>query len=260
MPEQVEAPARWLLRYSPPDRPVSRLVCLAGAGGSVAVYHPWAAALAPDVEVCAVLPPGRGTRWREQPMTRMAPLVDALSAALCDGGRVPLVLFGHSLGGLIAYEVALRLQDRTDVDLRAVVVAAHRAPGIGSGSVDPGRVTDEQLIRFLEVAGGTPPDLLGDDELRRMVLTALRADFALDAGYRPATDAPVTVPLHVHGGSDDSLVPYADLAAWKAYAAGEFELRTHPGGHFFFTGAGRDAIIAALRPLLAGAGSRGPRP
>ncbi|GGK79032.1 thioesterase II family protein [Mangrovihabitans endophyticus] len=243
-------PDKWLLRFPTSDRPVARLVCLAGAGGSAPIFHAWAEALAPDVEVCGVVPPGRGQRFSEPPLTRMEPYADALAEVLCDGGRMPLVLFGHSLGSLIAYEVARRLQDRADVDLVGVVMAAHTAPGHSTTGFDSRSAGDDRLLQFIREAGGTPVELLDDPTVRRMVIAALRADFLLEAEYRPARRDQLSVALQVHGGRDDPQVLPSHLATWQEFAGGEFDLRLHPGGHFFFAEDGAAPLLASIRSLL----------
>jgi MbtH protein len=154
----------------------------------------------------------------------MEPFAGGLSGAICDDPELPVVLFGQGLGALIAYEVAQRLHDCPDVDLRALVVAGHPAPRYG-GTVVP--------------RPGVPED------------AALRAYGEIARTYRHREAARLAIAVHVHGGVPDSTAPPDALAAWQEHAVGEFVLRLHPGGHFFLTEPGHAAVPAALSALLS---------
>lgn len=229
-----------------------RLVCLPGAGSAASMFHPWPALLPSEVEVCAVNVPGRGARLREAPITRMSLLADALAGALRREAPVPTVLFGHSLGGLIAYEVADRLRDSPETRLAALVVAAHKAPRLGNAG--PGRhlLPDRDLLRMLGELGGTPADALAEPTIRQMALSAVRADFELDHTYRFRERPPLEIPITVFGGHADPLVSVGQLVEWRGHSTGEFRLRMLPGGHFFYNDPGGAAMFSALGDLLLG--------
>ncbi|WP_129312355.1 alpha/beta fold hydrolase [Streptomyces sp. L2] len=247
------APAgRWLLRFPPRATPTARLVCVPGAGCTAAMFHPWTSLLPDDVAVSVVQLPGRGARLRETPVERMAPLADAVAAALRQEPGPPTVLFGHSLGALIAFEVARRLAaDPGDSNLIALGVAAHKAPQLGTAGIEPEEATPERLLAFIESIGGTPDSALRDPEIQRMLLPVLRADLQLDHTYRYVPGPRLPLPLHVYGGRTDPLVSEADIEAWCEQAAGDtFRLRWFPGDHFFLTGTDAAALVADLAGLL----------
>ena len=229
-----------------------RLVCLPGAGSAPSMFHPWSALLPSDVEVCAVNVPGRGARLREAPITRMTLLADALADALRREAPLPTVLFGHSLGGLVAYEVADRLRDSPETRPAALVVAAHKAPRLGNAG--PGRhlLPARALVRMLDDLGGTPADALADPTIRRMVLSAVRADFELDHTYRFHERPPLEIPITAFGGHADPLVSVGQLVEWRGHSTAEFRLRMFPGGHFFHNDPGGAAMFSALGNLLLG--------
>lgn len=101
--------SRWLMRFVPRPDARLRLVCLAHAGGNAVFYRPWAHALAPAVDVVAVQLPGRLDRVAERPETDLLTAVGAIGAAIRADGGGPVALFGHSMGALLAYELARRL-------------------------------------------------------------------------------------------------------------------------------------------------------
>ncbi|MEU2718362.1 alpha/beta fold hydrolase [Streptomyces sp. NPDC007205] len=242
---------RWLLRFPPRATPTARLLCVPGAGCTAAMFHPWTTLVPDDVVVSVVQLPGRGARLRETPIERMNPLADAVAAAVREGPGLPTVLFGHSLGALIAFEVARRLVARPENgNLIALGVAAHKAPQLGSAGIEPEEATPERLVSFVESLGGTSGSALRDPEIRRMLLPVLRADLELDRTYRCLAGPALTLPLHVYGGRTDPLVTEPEIEAWRDQAGGTFRLRWFPGGHFFLTGTGATALVADLVGLL----------
>ncbi|MGW6412780.1 thioesterase II family protein [Streptomyces vinaceus] len=242
---------RWLLRFPCRTTPTARLVCVPGAGCTAAMFHPWSALVSDNIEVSAVQLPGRGARLREAPVERIDLLADAVAAALRKEPALPTVLFGHSLGALVAFEAARRLvADPGGSALTALGVAAHKAPQLGSAGITPEEATPERLIAFVESLGGTPNSALRDPEIRRMLLPALRADLELDRSYCCSTDPPLPLPLHVFGGRTDPLVTEPEIEAWRHQAGDAFRLRWFPGDHFFLTGSDQAALVADLVGLL----------
>jgi surfactin synthase thioesterase subunit len=218
------------------------------------MYRDWSAELPDWTEVCGVVFPGRGPRVQETPLTRMDQLADTLAEALARDDGPPTVLFGHSLGALIAFEVADRLRGRPD-RVAALAVAAHRAPGLGHAGGEHHLPPDDELLGILADLGATPPEALAHPHIRRMALSALRADFQLGGTYRYRERPPLSVPLCVFGGLDDPLLPPGELDAWRDRTSGECSVRIVAGGHFFPffpRGPGGAEMFAGLRELLAG--------
>ncbi|MEU5695031.1 alpha/beta fold hydrolase [Actinosynnema sp. NPDC020468] len=213
----------WLHR--PKHRPGARLrlVCLPYAGGDTVVWWPWADGLGEDVELWCVRLPGRGRRFGEPALTDVADVVGPLAEAVRDLG--PVVLFGHSMGAVIAFELARRLDE-----VAHVVLSAAAAPRLMPRG-DAHLLDDNGLIAWMTELGGAPPALLADPELLSLVLPTLRADLALCAGYRDV-GPPLDVPLTVVVGDRDPLVPVAHARAWRDRTTAAFACRVHPGGHF----------------------------
>ena len=240
-------------RRSAPDAAAAvRLVCLPFAGGSAAAFRGWEETLGPAVDLCAVELPGRGRRVDEIAIDSMPSLVDRLLAALAPLLDRPALLFGHSMGARIAFELA-----RREPRFHAVVASASRAP-----SSPPRRpISDLPTPAFLAAIadlGGTPPALLRDRELQRLLLPALRADFLLSDSYRAPPDAAVAAALTVLLARDDPHVDPAEGRAWGAHAGGSFSVvEIDHGGHFFLTSR-RDAVLREVRGAVerVGAGSR----
>lgn len=227
----------WLRRLKPNPQARLRLFCFHFAGGSASVYRTWPALLAthrPDVEVCAVQPPGRENRLNEKPFTQVAPLVDALVNALHAELDRPFALFGHSMGAIVAYELAQALT-RLGAPPTHLLISGRRAPGTAERYAPVhGAPTDDALLRAIQQRYGNLPELLLQDaELKAIYAPLLRADFTLVESYTPSTMTPLPCPITAFGGANDPIATEAELLAWRAVTQKDFALQLLPGGHFY---------------------------
>lgn len=243
MSQPSPADALWFRRYRPVRNAGVRLVCFPHAGGSAPFFLPVAAELGSRVDVVAVQPPGRQDRRGEPPIDDLARLADRIYEILRQQPEMPTSLFGHSMGAIVAFELARRLEadGRGPVHLFA------------SGRRAPSSQRDEK-IHLLDDAGilaevrklnGTASSLLGDDELMRAALPALRADYRAIETYRCAPDVTVQCPVTVLTGDSDPKTTLEEARAWSQHTAGPFDLQVFSGGHFFLT-EHTDEIIKIL--------------
>ena len=184
-----------------------RLFCFACSGASAMAFAPWRAALPAWLDVQPVELPGHGWRGDEPLQVDMHALAASLADELAPMINGPYLMLGHSIGGVVALEVA-----------HALVALGVEPPGA--------------LIAELHRLDGTPRAVFDDPELLAMVLPVLRADFLLGDRYRPPQRRPLPCALHVFGGRDDSVAVSA-LTAWEAECSGPFHLQMCTGGHFF---------------------------
>ncbi|MEC3917831.1 thioesterase II family protein [Nocardia sp. CDC160] len=241
---------RWIRRFSPAPEAGVRLACLAHAGGSASYFLPVARALAPGCEVLAVQYPGRQDRRLEKAFESVGELADAVAEQLLAWTDRPLVIFGHSLGALVGFEVAGRLADK-GCEPAALVVSGRRAPSRVRVENVHTR-TDDGILAELNALGGTDPLALADPEMRQLILDALRADYTAVETYRYTERAPLRVPISAHIGTDDPRVTLDEAQDWARHTTGGFELHTYPGGHFYLNDQAA-TVIANLRRVLAAA-------
>jgi medium-chain acyl-[acyl-carrier-protein] hydrolase len=234
----------WLLRKSGTGRRM-RLFCFAYAGGNARAFASWQDGLDPAIEVCAVQLPGRGARWGVAPFTSMPALVRELAALVARHADLPFAFFGHSLGGLLAFEVArysrlhyLRLPEQ-------LFVSGCDAPRHRSPPDDLHLLPDPALVEKLRHYNGTPPEILAHEELLAMVLPAVRADFALAADYRYRPGLPLTMPISVLAGRQDTHLGPAQIADWRQETLAPCGIHWFDGDHFFIHPR-REAVLDLL--------------
>ena len=238
----------WLIPLCSRHAACVRLVCFPYAGGSSAIYAAWADSLPSWVDAIAVALPGRGARFDEPATTDFAALVDHVSTAIAGVDPLPLALFGHSLGALLAYEVARELEQR-GAGPGLLFVSGRQASGLPSRRVPIAHLPDDEFIGELRAIGGTPSEILASGELIELLLPMLRADFALAERYKPLPGQPLTCPLVALGGLEDPWVHAPDLRAWSDMTAGPFSMRMFPGDHFYLHQP--DRLLAYLVANLA---------
>lgn len=247
----VTAASPWVLGSRSNQRSLLRLFCFPYAGGAASAYRLWAGALAPEVDVCPVQLPGRGSRFREAPFRQATDLVSAAADGLRPMMDVPFALFGHSMGAIVAFELARELRRRCWPAPVLLAVSGRQAPPRPSPEPPFGHLPDPEFLR--EVRGrydNIPDEVLAEDELLQLVLPALRADILVLESYPYTRELPLDCPISCFGGEEDRHVSREDLDAWAEHTRGGCKVRTFPGRHFFIDSA-REAVWPALREDLS---------
>ncbi|MDD9969342.1 MAG: alpha/beta fold hydrolase [Myxococcales bacterium] len=252
MPVQASS-SSLLIRYA--ERPEARLrvLCFPHAGGGASTFASLNRALPSDVEVCALQLPGRGTRRQEPPIVEMAELMEALGGELGAHEDRRLVLFGYSLGALIAFEYARALRTQGARPPVRLLVSAARAPHrriVGRtklGQLPSGEFVREMRRRY----DGIPEAILKAPSALEYFLPVLRADVQLVESYRYAPEAPLECPIFAFGGDTDPRVPPGELEHWSVHTRSAFESQVFSGGHFFIQ-SDRRTYLAAVHDAIAG--------
>jgi surfactin synthase thioesterase subunit len=239
----------WFRRYAPAPGARVRLVCLPHAGGSASFYRPLARALGPAVDVAAVQYPGRQDRRRERCVNDIGVLADEVFAALRSWADRPIALFGHSMGAILGFELARRAEASGEVELVRLFASGRRAPSRRRDE-NVRLLDDDGLIAELRKLSGTDSRVLGDEEIMRLALPAIRADYEAVETYRYADGPKLRCPVTVLNGDADPKVTLDEAREWRAHTEAEMDFRVFPGGHFFLTDH-QAAITALIAEQLA---------
>ena len=242
----------WLFSPSGVSAADLRLFCFPYTGGGVSAFSGWHKGFA-DVDVVCVQLPGRDGKRHEPPETDFSALIQRLADGIRHALDRPAVFFGHSMGGLIAFELARELRRRSWPLPVQLFASASRAPQfrfLDSGERPLRSLPDEEFIRELQRRFGLTPEFAGNPELVELFLPLLRADLALCESYRHVPDAPFDFPISTFAGAEDTRVRSHHLAGWRDHTFATFSGRTFPGDHFFLR---RDpsAVVEAVKQQLA---------
>jgi surfactin synthase thioesterase subunit/glycosyltransferase involved in cell wall biosynthesis len=230
-----------------------RLYAFPHAGAGASAFRGWAQALPQEVAVCPVRLPGRESRLEETPVRRMELLVSALGEAIRPHLNHRFAFFGHSMGAVIAFELARWLRSRSQPLPAALLVSGARAPQFRLGYVPPPEPSEEDFLKELDRLEGLPAEVRENKDLLRIVLPALLADTALYRNYVYTAEAPLPCPIRAYGGSEDPHIRREHLEAWALQTTGGFALRILPGGHLFLE-TFREEFLAVLSADLRGLG------
>ncbi|HEU5075111.1 MAG TPA: alpha/beta fold hydrolase [Polyangiaceae bacterium] len=237
--------SRWLFRPRPVRTPALRWFMLPHAGASAVVFRSWADHLPADHDLCAVQLPGRSERLAEPPFEQLTPLVEQLADELYPWLDVPFVIYGHSFGALVGFELTRTLRRR---GLRApmrLVVSGRRAPSVPSARalhLLPNEALEQRVRDF----GGTPDEILMDPELRSLFLGLIRADFKVIETYQYSEEAPLDVSMSMLCGSEDREASEELMRPWLRESRAPSTFHVLSGGHFFVL----ERPLAVLRLLL----------
>jgi medium-chain acyl-[acyl-carrier-protein] hydrolase len=239
---------KWFVRLKGSADGATRLFCFPFAGVGPSAFRGWGSALGDEIEVFVAQLPGRESRFREEPLDSICTLVRRLEPAVIPLIDRPYALFGHSLGGLIAFELARSLAVRGGAQPRALFVSASRAPQLPYPHAPLRHLGDKEFLQAVNAryAGSVPRLVMDDPELRRVFVPALRADIAALETYVHQRSVPLSCDISAFGGTADETIEPRTLAAWRDLTTGAFQLRMVAGTHLFLQSA-RDLLSSAVR-------------
>ncbi len=250
--------SKWTVAFKPNLGARMRLFCVPYAGAGASAYRDWHALLRQDVEVVGIQLPGRESRYSEPHLTSVDEIVEQLVGIVSRFSDKPFVLFGHSMGALISFELTRALQRLGGPVPRHLVVSGTRAPHRPRRDEPTHLLADDIFVEKIKSFNGTPTMLLQDPELMKLFIPLLRADFRVAETYQYEDRGPILSPVTVFGGDQDCGVPLEDLQAWRTVCRSSYDQHIFSGGHFFIHN-NRAAIITRLNGILEGLISPGSR-
>lgn len=259
----------WLVFPRPNPSAVSRLFCFHYAGGGAATFRPWVDELDPTIELVAIDPPGRGGRLDEPPVATIEAFMAEVLPRMQPYLDRPFAVFGHCLGALTAFEAAHRLaasghhpthvfvsggrppdllarEGRFEERLLAELLKHREFDPFRPGHEQPDGVFAE-LIRHFGI--DATEEFLQNPDLRRLILPAVRADFAIAFHYRAAPTAPLAAPVSCFVGVDDPYVSRDDALGWGRHTRVAFRLWLREAAHFLIVDD-RDFIVRTINREL----------
>ena len=245
----MTAASDWFISRDTGAPHAARVFCFPHAGGNVRTFLGWQPALGTDARIVAVCRPGREHRAQE-PAPTIEEFIEGAAEAIRaadDGG--PVYLFGHSLGALVAFEVARRLADLPA--LKHLVASGCSAPSLlpSQRVLAIAELKGKEFAEAIGFFGGLPPEVVADEDLHEVLLPSLIADFRMAVGYRYRPGPPLDVPLTLINGREDPHVGTPQIEAWADEARVKPALHWADGGHFYFEKR-PEAAVDVLRDVV----------
>jgi medium-chain acyl-[acyl-carrier-protein] hydrolase len=226
--------SKWFSVRPARGMPALRLFCFPHVGAGASTFNQWQSAwMQGNVELWTVRLPGREQRLSETPFRRMGPLVEAIYEAMAPQLSGRYAFYGHSLGAIVAFEMARKIRIQGGQGPIRLLVSAHSAPQVGLRRPPFHKLPDKEFVDVLRSLAGTPQEALENEDLMGLLMVALRADFEVDETYSYEEGQPLECPISAFGGIDDPDVSQANLAAWRAQTSRQFSLHMMEGDHFF---------------------------
>jgi surfactin synthase thioesterase subunit len=242
----------WLFIHKPNRRATMRLFCFHYAGGGVMMFRPWPALLPAELEVCPIQLPGHDNRWPEPLLTDCRAIVNELATALAPYLDKPFAFFGHSMGGLIEFELAREFRRRGCRAPKHLFISGRIGPGVPFPRILRSDMPKDEFIAAVKQLNGTPAEVLDNPELIELVEPILRADVAVCEHYHYQEEKPLECPITVFGGLDDPEVTRDLLEPWRKATSNQFTLRMIPGDHFFINSSQKIVLYAIAKALFPG--------
>ena len=239
----------WLEYVRANPAAASRLFCFPYAGGSASIFRDWHGGPLAACEVCPVQLPGRERRFNERPFDRMKRLAKAIVENLPQDK--PFAFFGHSLGALLAFEVARELRRQAKPLPFHLFLSGAPAAQLCPNKAPRFNLDREAFVAEIRKLGGTPEEALQSAELLELVLPVLRADFAVIDTYFYFDEPPLACPITAFAGARDQEVDQFEVMDWRAQTTDRFDAQVFAGDHFFITEFGsqvREIVGSAVTP------------
>ena len=229
-------------------RPV--VFCLPHAGAGSSAYRGWSDSIGLTAEVVLLQLPGRESRFREPLLSQMREATGEYCQVIASYDR-PYILFGNSLGGLIAFEIAHEMERRCGRGPIHLLVASASAPHVPRRLPPIHALSDREFVQNLnDRYQCLPQQILDDPEYLAALIPALRADLKIFETYQYRKREALSCPISVFGGRKDGSMHEEDLNSWGEHTSSDFQLKMFDAGHIFLQ-SHKPGLIGHLRSAIA---------
>ncbi|MDQ0195350.1 thioesterase II family protein [Paenibacillus wynnii] len=245
---------KWMRKFHVLDKTYGRVIFLPHAGGSASYYRDLCMALSSsNIECIAIQYPGRQDRFKEEMIESIEEYADIITEILVGLDDKPTILFGHSMGALIAYNMLARHETELSfVDL--FVASAHHPPKSSEPYIKGDSASDENVIAHLKKLGGFDDRLLSDPTIIEVILPAVENDLQAVSKFHMKSIVKLQVPIVSVIGMHDPTTDIESTSEWAKLTAKEFRIVQLSGGHFYFANEHTKLINIILQLLIKAGG------
>lgn len=209
------------------------MICIPFAGSGASLFAGWQRIMGDDMEILPIQLPGREERIAEKPVTSVDEAVISIAQAVVPAinGR-DFVIFGHSMGGLIAYALTAKLEKDYGMSPDLCVISASSI-NICAKKQKVSEMSDEELIQELSSYGGMDEQLLSLPDYLKMYLDIIRNDYKIIEDFAASDKTSVRSPFRLYSGTEDTLIAKDDMKEWYGLTSSGVTEKVFEGDHFF---------------------------
>jgi surfactin synthase thioesterase subunit len=226
------------------------LIVLPFAGSGASVFNEWNP-LNDNIDIVAVQLPGREKRFVEVPYKDVKTAIEGELQQVMDAvdPNQPIAIFGHSLGAVLAYELAHQLVKRPELDVRGLYVSGSPGPWTQRANRATG-LDDEGFLKCVNEFAGYSHAALEDPFMRELLLPVLRADVEMHENYKPASNTPLDIPIFTLRGDQDDLVSAEMAAQWQDATTTSKHCIEFNGGHMYLVEQAKKMLLTIEKSLV----------
>ena len=212
-----------------------KIYCLPYAGGSANLYFDWKKKYASVAEIIPVEYKGHGSLFGEPFYKDADEAADDIYTRICNEKPTNYMIYGHSMGSLIALLVAIKLEKSDYKPLpKAVMVGGMRPPHLRHKDEPLSHLPKDEFMQKIVDLGQMDLEIMNEPELVDILYGIIHADLALTEAYEPNEELPeISIPMIVMTGREDKEAPFDEMCQWEWYTTSHFYLKKFDGGHFF---------------------------
>lgn len=243
---------KWFYTPNPQKNVKYRVFSFHYAAVSAEVYHTWAYEFDTGIEFCCVQMPGRSTRSDESMPVDIIEFLNEVDSVISSFNTVPFVIYGHCMGGSMAYELTRIMRKNQEYLPDAIFVSGVNPPQIPVMRRDLHSLPDKELLTALKEVNFNPEDFNFTEETVCEMLPIIKGDFKLiDKWYFDDSNQKINIPIFAYGGTEDIFIPEENLKRWEECTYSAFSYKMLPGYHFFIKDkTNRNVIISDIKNFI----------
>ncbi|MBU3112548.1 thioesterase II family protein [Clostridium lacusfryxellense] len=210
------------------------LFCLPYAGGSEAIYYKWKKELNTSIKLIPISLKGRGKRFNEDFYESIEEAVDDIFLNIKDKiVNEDYAIYGHSMGSLLGYELYYKISKLKLRKPTHIFFSGYKAPSIIRKREDTCNLSDSDFMKKIMELGGTPEELMNNQEIFKMFLPIIRSDFKMLETYTyKKREAKIECDVSILNGKQDT-INLKEILDWKNHVCRGFNIYNFEGNHFY---------------------------
>ncbi|MDJ1175525.1 beta-ketoacyl synthase N-terminal-like domain-containing protein, partial [Roseofilum capinflatum] len=239
----------WIAYHQPKPDALVRLFCFHPWGSSASLFKDWSAELPSQIEVLPIQLPGRQQRMHEKALTDFTHLLQGLGEVFPPYFDKPFAFFGHSMGAIIAFELAHFLNQKHQIQPIHLFLGGAKPPSDMSYLDHLASLSEKEKLDYFTRVAEIPETIYNEPSIFNELLKVFKADIQLIQSYQLSDKDPLSCPIYSLSGIDDPVVTESELSQWSSCTTDLFQMQRLPGKHMFFQQS-QNSILGIIKEQL----------